>query len=339
MLYVPVVDKDQRPLMPTTPNRAASWIRSGKATPFWKRGVFCVRLNVPPSGTQTQPVVVGVDPGSKKEGFSVKSPTKTYLNIQADAITWVKSAIETRRHLRRARRGRHTPCRKNKLHRTRKNFLAPSTRARWGWKLRVLDWLKKLFPIAIVVVETIQAKTRPGSRRWNVSFSPLQIGQEWFYSRVRELFPRLETRPGHQTKFLRDDLGLAKSKAKMSEDFHAHCVDSWVLANSLGGTQRAPENKTVLCLTPLRFHRRQLHVQNPIAGGIRKKYGGTRSLGFQRGSVVKHIKHGLSYIGGASNDRVSLHSVDTGQRLCQNAKPADIKVLTHSGWRWHSSPA
>jgi len=27
--------------MPTTANRAARWIKSGKCTPFWKRGVFC----------------------------------------------------------------------------------------------------------------------------------------------------------------------------------------------------------------------------------------------------------------------------------------------------------
>ena len=41
MLFVPVVDSNQKPLMPTTANRAARWIKSGKCTPFWKRGVFC----------------------------------------------------------------------------------------------------------------------------------------------------------------------------------------------------------------------------------------------------------------------------------------------------------
>lgn len=47
-MFVPVVDSDGRPLMPTIPSRARRWIRSGKATPFWKRGLFCVRLNVAP---------------------------------------------------------------------------------------------------------------------------------------------------------------------------------------------------------------------------------------------------------------------------------------------------
>ena len=32
MLFVPVVDSNQKPLMPTTANRAARWIKSGKCT-------------------------------------------------------------------------------------------------------------------------------------------------------------------------------------------------------------------------------------------------------------------------------------------------------------------
>ncbi len=88
--FVPVVDGSNGPLMPTTDSRARRWISSGKATPFWRKGVFCVRLNVEPSGRESQPVACGIDPGSKKEGFTIKSKAHTYLNVQADAVTWVK---------------------------------------------------------------------------------------------------------------------------------------------------------------------------------------------------------------------------------------------------------
>jgi RRXRR protein len=107
MQFVPVVDLNQRPLMPTTANRAARWIRSRKATPFWKRGVFCVRLNVEPTGRDRQEVAVGIDPGSKREGFTVKSEAHAFLNIQATAVDWVKDGVKTRREMRgRAASGR-----------------------------------------------------------------------------------------------------------------------------------------------------------------------------------------------------------------------------------------
>ena len=115
MFFVPVVDGKQKPLMPTTILRARRWIKSGKATPFWKRGVFCVRLNIEPTGSEKQEIACGIDPGSKMEGFTVKAATKDYLNIQAKAVTWVKDAVETRRNMRHTRRSRKTPCRKNRM--------------------------------------------------------------------------------------------------------------------------------------------------------------------------------------------------------------------------------
>src|SRR2546429_4768450 len=145
-MFVPVVDDQQNPLMPTTPARARKWIKSGKATGFFKKGIFCVRLNVEPSGREVQEIAVGIDPGSKKEAFTVKSALHTYLNIQADAVTWVKDHVEARRNARRARRARKTPCRQPRFNRAR-GGLAPSTKARWQWKLRVLNWLKKMYPI------------------------------------------------------------------------------------------------------------------------------------------------------------------------------------------------
>ena len=90
--HVPVIGVDRKPLMPTTPWRAERWIKSGKATPFWSKGVFCVRLNTS-SGDIVQPAACGIDPGSKKEGLPVKSVAHTFININADAVTWVKDSV------------------------------------------------------------------------------------------------------------------------------------------------------------------------------------------------------------------------------------------------------
>jgi len=332
---VPVIAKDQEPLMPCSEKRARLMVKSGKATPFWNRGIFCIRLNVEPSSRKTPPVVVGIDPGSKKEGYTVKSAHHTYLNIQADAVTWVKDHVEVRRNMRRARRFRKTPYRQNRINRAR-GGLPPSTRARWSWKLRLAAWLSKLYPISQFVVEDIKAKTK-GKRCWDASFSPLEVGKQWFYGELEKLAP-VETRQGWETKRLRYLHGLKKSGAKMAEKFSAHCVDSWVLANEITGGHTKPDNERMLLVTPLRFHRRQLHALQPAKGGARRPYGGTRSCGFKRGSLVRHPKYGVAYVGGTERGRITLTRDGGRERLCRNAKPADCKWLAYTSWRTRLLP-
>ncbi|MBI1929210.1 RRXRR domain-containing protein [Candidatus Poribacteria bacterium] len=330
-MFVPVVDKKNNPLMPTKPSRARRWIKSGKATPFWKKGIFCVRLNVEPSFRNRKPIAVGIDPGSKKEAFSVKSEVHTYLNIQADAVTWVKGAVKTRREMRRGRRFRKTPCRKPRFNRAR-GTIPPSTKARWQWKLRICWWLSKIFPITDFVVEDIKAKTKKGKRRWNVSFSPMEVGKRWFYAELEKI-GSVHTFKGYETKEIRFRYGLSKSSNKLSNSFSAHCVDSWILANWFVGGHTKPDNKDILHVTPLRLHRRQLHALQPPKGGIRRPYGGTRSEGFKRGAYVKHKKYGVCFVGGASKGRISLHSLSDGKRLTQSAKPQECKHLTYASFR------
>lgn len=329
-LYIPVIDMNQKPLMPTIPARARRWIESGKATPFWKRGIFCVRLNTEPSSRNSQEVAVGIDPGSKKEGFTIKSEAHTFLNIQADAVTWVKNAIEVRKNMRRARRYRKTPYRSPRYNRAR-NCLPSSTRARWGWKLRIVNWLSKLYPISHFVVEDIKARTT-GQRRWDASFSPLEVGKTWFYDELRKIAP-LDTNNGWETKEMRDAAGLKKNKNKMTFSFDSHCVDSWLMANSWTGGHTQPDNKNLICLTPLQFHRRQLHFLQPSRGGIRKNYGSTKSMDFKRGSLVKHQKWGIVYVGGTSKNKITLHSLSDGKRLSRDVNPHDCKFLTYNSWR------
>ncbi len=184
MKFVPVFNMKNEPLMPTTWYRAKRWIKTRKATPFYKKGVFCVRLNVKTEENK-QSIAIGVDAGIKKEGFTVKSKFHTYINTQADAVNHVKKAMEIRKIMRRGRRGRKTPCRQPRYNRA-KGGIAPSIRARYQWKLRILKWLGKLYPITNIIVEDIKAKTK-GQKRWDKSFSPLEIGKKWFYAKLDNL--------------------------------------------------------------------------------------------------------------------------------------------------------
>lgn len=341
-MFVPVVNSENRPLMPTTNARAKRWIKSGKATPFWKKGVFCVRLNVEPSNHNYQPIAVGIDPGSKREGFTVKSKSHTYLNVQTHAVDWVKDHVEVRRNMRRARRFRNTPCRQNRVNRlVNKNRIPPSTRARWQWKLRIVNWLSFMFPVSVFVVEDIKARSYKNGRKWNVFFSPLEVGKHWFYSELRKIV-HLQIRTENDTCNLRQDLGIKKSKQKLSSKFEAHCVDSWVLANSYVGGHLSPDNTKLIEIVPLEFHRRQLHRLQHSIGHVRFRYGGTISAGFKRGSIVKNPKYGFCYVGGwqesptkkdSCRKTISLHSLNTGKRLTKNALPADCKFLSYNSWR------
>ncbi len=331
-MFVPVVDHHQQPLMPTTPARARRWIQRGKATPFWKQGVFCFRLNVEPSAREVQPVAVGIDPGSKKEGYSVISAAHTYLNLQADAVDWVKDAAKQRRQMRRTRRRRQTPCRQpraNRLRNTKK--LPPSTKARWQWKLRLCRWLSSLYPITTFVVEDIKARTA-GKRRWDRSFSPLEVGKQWFYRELARLGP-VQTKQGWEVKQLRDQLGLKKASKKTAEVWSAHCVDAWCLAHACVGGRTAPDHTRLLCVTPLRWHRRQLHRLEPAKGGNRQPHGGTLSLGLKRGTLVRHPTYGLAYVGGTMGGKLSLHALQTGKRLTQGAQLVDCQPIKLLRWR------
>ena len=135
-----------------------------------------------------------------------------------------------------------------------------------AWKLRILDWLSKLYPVSHVCVEDIKARTKQYQKKWNQSFSPLEVGKQWFYSEIQKKW-ELFTIQGHETKELRDRLGLKKNSNKTAETFDAHCVDSWCLAYHVIGGEPIVGNTDIFCISPLQIKRRQLHRQIPQKGG------------------------------------------------------------------------
>ena len=334
-MFVPVTSQKGQKLMPTHANKAGMLIKKGLATPYWSNGIFCIRLNYATEAEYTQDIVVGVDPGSQKEGFTVKSESHTYLNVQADAHRGVGKKVEKRRELRRGRRSRKCPNRKNRTNRLANSARIPAgTRARWDWKLRILDWLSKLYPVTYVCVEDIKARTIERAKKWNASFSPLEVGKQWFYTEIRKRW-ELRTLQGWQMKEIRDRLGLKKSSKKLAETFDAHCVDSWCLAYHTVAGDSTPDNTTIFCISPIPIRRRELHRQNPQKGGKRPRYGGTTFNGLVKNTLVKHVKHGLTRISGFGKAGISLYSLE-GTRLCQNAKISDCKVLTRLNFNYRS---
>ena len=142
----------------------------------------------------------------------------------------------------------------------------------------------------------------------------------------------LHLKHGWETKELRDKFGLKKTSQKDKKTFSSHAVDAWVMAASISDALR-PTWTGLFYWSPIRLHRRQLQAFQPSKGGIRRQYGGTRSLGLTRGTLIRHAKHGLAYIGGTAKDRISLHGLRTGKRVTQGAKIQDCRILTRISWR------
>jgi hypothetical protein len=321
-LRVPVVDRRGVPLMPCRPAKARHLLKQGKAVARRsKLGLFYLQLTYE-QAPDTQTLVVGVDPGSKFEGFSVVGTCDTVLNAMAEAPTHVKQAVLARRNMRRARRFRkwRRPARNhNRLARRRR--LPPSTRSRWEAKSRIVWQLQRILPITDACVEDVCAETRRGrGGRWNGSFSLVQIGKQHLLRQLEAMGLCVHLRQGWQTKELRERYGLEKTKEKAKPCFTSHAVDAWVLAAEISGAV-APTCTDLFYLVPVRLHRRQLHAFQPAKGGRRRPYGGTRSQGLKRGTLVVHPKHGLCRVGGEESRRgtVSLHRYRSNKRVTQGA--------------------
>lgn len=334
-MRVPVVDQNKTPLMPCKPAKARKLLKSGQA--IGKRnklGVFYIQLTYVVENPDNQRIVVGVDPGSKWEGYSVNGEKNTVINIMSEAANGksIKKKLEVRSNMRRARRFRkwRRPMRSNRLQ--GKKRIPPSTRARWELKYRIVTQLSGIIPISDVAIEDVKVKTHKNGKCWNNSFSPVQVGKEHLYNLLRNDGFRVWIFTGWEVAEERSTMGLKKVSNKFKKSFDSHCVDGFVLSALVVGIEK-PTCKSLYYLKQIKLNRRQLHRLNFSKGGKRNRYGGTQSLGLKRGTLVRHPKYGLCSVGGNQKGRVSLHDYETNKRLCLNAKVEDCKILTSTIYR------
>lgn len=284
---VPVFAPDGEPLMPTKPSRARKWIESGKAKPVrTKLDIFAVQLISEPSGRAKQPIVIGIDPGSKYTGIATVSRKAFLCGFNLELPDYIKERMDKRRERRRNRRYRK--CRRREcrfLNRTG-HKIAPSILARKQLELRIVKELAKIYPISVIVIEDVAFDHR--NLRYGSYFSQVEIGKKWLKAELEQIAP-VKIFKGWQTSLRRRELGLKKDYKKENRVPEAHVSDAIALCSLL--LTEIEERQTLFHFDIVRrpkYSRRKLHLEQPSKGGIRRGYGGTTTpFVFRKGDYVE----------------------------------------------------
>jgi len=163
---VAVLNPDGSAAMPTKASRARRWIRDRKAKVVQNDlRVFCVQLMEEPTGRTTQDISLGIDPGSCFTGIAVQSKQDTLIGLNLNLPKkQVHKRLAERAVLRRTRRGRRIKRsllfrlrnhRQKRFDNRRQSKLPPSIRASKQLELRVVDELRRLYPISHAYVERL----------------------------------------------------------------------------------------------------------------------------------------------------------------------------------------
>ncbi len=162
MNSVLVISNTKKPLMPCRPARARKLLTAGRAT-VYRMKPFTIILKDRAEG-ETQSVEVKIDPGSKITGIALVG----HFEQQGAVVLWganlnhrgqaIKNNLESRRSLRRGRRGRNTRYRAPRfLNRTRKaGWLPPSVESRVNNTESVIHKLANRCPITEATVELVK---------------------------------------------------------------------------------------------------------------------------------------------------------------------------------------
>ena len=258
-IRVPVVYKD-KPLMPMKIHRAYQYVREGKAK--WrfnnKLKVRYIILLEEPSNTNTQPIHLGIDPGSHFDGFSVVSEYLHHNNYELIHNKGVKKRMDKRRMYRRLRRSklRHRPIRFDT--RTAEK-LVPTIQAMVEYRKWMIRYILNLYPINKVIIEDVafdHSRSRNGKY-----FSLAEIGKNALYDFIRSKSLELETYYGNMTKNIRIKIfgSDLKVKDKDSKVFEAHCIDSFSLASIGIDATINILNKRTIFIEKIWYVRKELH--------------------------------------------------------------------------------
>ncbi|WP_144049469.1 RNA-guided endonuclease IscB [Vreelandella massiliensis] len=161
-----VWDKQKQPLMPCCEKRARLLLERGRAV-VHKRYPFTIRLKDRVGG-ETQPLRLGLDPGSKTTGLALMRESEgeqRHVLCLFDLVHrgfQIKKALEQRRGFRRRRRSANLRYRAPRFdNRTRKaGWQPPSLQHRVDTVMAWVDRLSRLTPITAISQELVRFDTQ-----------------------------------------------------------------------------------------------------------------------------------------------------------------------------------
>ena len=194
-----------------------------------------------------QPVILGIDAGSKHIGVSATTEEKELYAADVEIRNDIVDKLATRRQFRRIRRSRlrYRKARFDKrTHSKHKGWLAPSIENKIQTHLRVVEKVREILPINKIVVETasfdIQKIKNP-----DIKGEKYQYGEQLGFWNVREY---VLWRDGHICQYCH-----GKSKDPV---LNVHHIES----RKTGGD--APNNLITLCETCHKaYHRGKIQLR------------------------------------------------------------------------------
>ena len=158
MNRVYVLSPDGVPLMPCACVIARLLLKQGKAKVV-RRTPFTIKLHTPLEDTYTQPLTLGIDPGSSVIGSAVSDERGNILylsevEVRNDIAQTMKERATSRRN-RRQRKTRYRPARwLNRRNSIKTGRCSPTMTSKIEAHLREIRFVQSLLPISSIVLET-----------------------------------------------------------------------------------------------------------------------------------------------------------------------------------------
>ncbi len=159
-LRVPVINMRNEPLMPTTPGKARTLLKSGKARVI-SSNPFTIQL-LYATGETKQPVTLGIDAGYKHIGFSVVTEKRELISGEAVMRTDMPKLNVEKSMYRRGRRNRLWYRQSRFMNRgnNREGWFAPSIEHKLQTHISLIEKLKRILPVTKTVIEVASFDTQ-----------------------------------------------------------------------------------------------------------------------------------------------------------------------------------